>query len=489
VASAAAQERRPPDCTPWQECRSQALAAADRGEFETFHDLAWRTVQIGPPKDAALLYLLARAQALSGRPHDALVMLDRLAGMGVAADADTSDDFARTRQLPGWPEVAARIDQVRSAAASAAAAAPAPTPSTPKSAAARTRGNARRAPPASTATPPAAAPAETPAATPAPEAPAPSAAAPPPPAEEARAAAAPATPGAPATPSAPAPAAARVEPAARSEAVRFSTAAFTAAGLAYDAVSRRFLFGDRLGRKLFIVSEGSHQPLDLVRADSAGFAEITNVEIDDKRGDLWVTSTAGASGGGSLHRLQLVSGRPLRAYQIPADKGAVDLVDLAVTRSGTVLVLDAASGRILALRPGARSLDTVARIAAAAPVSLAVSGDEAFVYIAHRNGISRVDLKTRKAAAVSAPKDVSLARVHQLRWHRNALIAVVADEEARRIVRLDLNASGRGIKRATTLDASAPIAADGSLTIAGDDLLYLAPVGAREFATYRMPLR
>jgi hypothetical protein len=79
--------------------------------------------------------------------------------------------------------------------------------------------------------------------------------------------------------------------------------------------------------------------------------------------------------------------------------------------------------------------------------------------------------------------------VHQLRWHRNALIAVVADEEARRIVRLDLNASGRGIKRATTLDASAPIAADGSLTIAGDDLLYLAPVGAREFATYRMPLR
>ena len=73
-------------CTEWRDCREMALAAADRGEYETFHDLAWRTVQTGPPKDPALMYLLARAQALSGRPHDALVMLRRLAEMGVPSD-------------------------------------------------------------------------------------------------------------------------------------------------------------------------------------------------------------------------------------------------------------------------------------------------------------------------------------------------------------------------------------------------------------------
>src|SRR4051812_49116039 len=98
-------------CSEWRECRQMALAAAERGDYETFHDLAWRAVQTGPPKDPALMYLLARAQALSGRPHDALVMLERLADTGIASDATTSDDFVRTRQLPGWPDVAARIDR------------------------------------------------------------------------------------------------------------------------------------------------------------------------------------------------------------------------------------------------------------------------------------------------------------------------------------------------------------------------------------------
>src|SRR2546427_4606503 len=114
-------------CTEWRDCRQLALAAADRGEYEAFHDLAWRAVQIGPPNDPSLMFLLARAQSLSGRPHDALVMLQRLADLGVAPDADTNDDFRRTRQLPGWPEVAARIHRIAdpdSPRATAGAAAP-----------------------------------------------------------------------------------------------------------------------------------------------------------------------------------------------------------------------------------------------------------------------------------------------------------------------------------------------------------------------------
>src|SRR5436190_11941572 len=112
VSPAVFQSARDFGCTEWRDCRQMALAAADRGDYETFHDLAWRAVQTGPPNDPALMYLLARAQALSGRPHDALIMLERLAEMGVPSDAATNEDFSRTRQLPGWPEVAARIDRV-----------------------------------------------------------------------------------------------------------------------------------------------------------------------------------------------------------------------------------------------------------------------------------------------------------------------------------------------------------------------------------------
>lgn len=453
-AFAVSQSHRDPGCTEWRDCRAMALAAADRGEYETFHDIAWRAVQTGPPGDPALMYLLARAQALSGRPHDALVMLDRLARMGVSSDAATNDDFIRTRQLPDWPELAARIERLRAPAA--------PAPAVPAA-----------APPV--AVPVTAVPVVAPVA--APRAPS----------ENAPAAAAPSAP----------------VPAPRAEAVRFSIDRFTAVGLAYDAVSRRFLVGDRLGRKLIVVSEGSHQPEDLVRADSAGFHDISAIDIDDKRGDLWVASAAAADGAGTLHRLQLVSGRPLKAFRIAGDAGPVNLADLAITRGGTVLVLDAASGRILALRPGAQSLETVARIDGPAPVSLAVGTEEAIAYVAHRDGVSRIDMRSRTARPVVSPNDVSLARLQQIRWHRNALIGVAVEEGSSRIVRFDLNASGRAVTGATMLEASATIAGQASVTISGDDLLYLAPgavndagnssaaatVGAAAFVAYRVHLR
>ena len=258
VPLGARQSGRDVGCSEWRECRRLALAAADLREYERFHDLAWRAVQLGPARDPLLMSLLARAQALSGRPHDALVMLDRLADMGVALDADTNDDFVVTRRLPGWPAVIAHIDRVRQAAR------PGPT---------------------------------------APIATAPVAAAP---AANASATAAP--------PVAPTPVANIPSPAPL-EAIRFSANAFTPAGLAYDAVSQRFLFGDRLARKLFVVSERSQHANDFARAESAGFQEIAAIEIDAKRGDLWVVSVAPAAGTGTLHKLQLVSGRLLRSVR------------------------------------------------------------------------------------------------------------------------------------------------------------------------------
>src|SRR5262245_60903935 len=236
LASLAQQPSAGSLCTEWHQCRELALAAADRGDYEVFHDLAWRAVQTGPPKDPGLMLLLARAQSLSGRPHDALVMLQRLAEMGVGTDAATSDDFVRTRQLPGWPEVQARLEQAggpdRAGPAAPASAALSPAVG---------RGGASPAPrPSATGAP------ATAVATPAPPAatPAPSAAATIP------------------SPSKP-PAAAVAPPAA--EALRFSTNRLALGGLAYDSVSHRFLVGDRLGRKVVVVSEGSASVIDLVR--------------------------------------------------------------------------------------------------------------------------------------------------------------------------------------------------------------------------------
>lgn len=99
----------PASCSSLDDCRRQALAAEASGDFEAFHDLAWRAAQKGRPNDPELMLLLARAMSLSGRPGDALVMLSRLADMGVRTDAEASDDFRRVRALKGWPELEAKL--------------------------------------------------------------------------------------------------------------------------------------------------------------------------------------------------------------------------------------------------------------------------------------------------------------------------------------------------------------------------------------------
>jgi hypothetical protein len=396
----------PVSCGDWRECRQQALDAAARHEYETFHDLAWRAVQLGPRHDPNLLFMLARAQCLSGRPHDALVMLQRIADTGVAREALTSDDFQRTRDLPGWPEVRALIEGL---------APPPPVPSPPP----------------------------TPDAVP----------------EPARA-----VPSAPAAP---------VTPAAVDQPVRLPGGRFAAGGLAYDVVSHRFVVGDLHGRKLMVVSDGADHPIDLVRAESAGFHDVRAVEIDGRRGDLWVASAIGSEW--TLHRMQLVSGRPLKAIDVSLDGDPLNLVDLAVTPSGTVLALDSTDGRLLMLRPNAAKVELVLALNIQAASSVATTNDEDVVYVAHEAGIVRVDRRTKSIVNVSAPSGITLGRIERLRWHRHALIAVqAADDGSRRVVRLDLGRSGRSVVTSTDLDKTIPAAAGPTFaTVTGDELTYL----------------
>jgi hypothetical protein len=276
-------------------------------------------------------------------------------------------------------------------------------------------------------------------------------------------------------------------------------------GLAYDAPSRRFVLGDRLGRRLIVVDERSNQTVDLVRADSAGFLEIISaVEIDPKRGYLWVASAAAADGAGTLHRLQLLSGRPLNAFRVATDFEPVKLVDVAVGPTGAVLVLDSATPQLLVLRSGGTVLERVVRIDAREPVSVAAGGDDGIAFIAHRDGVSRIDLRSRRTSRVVAPNGVSLEHLERIRWSGDGLIAVQVDGDgSRRIIRLAMNARGNAITQAMRLDVSTPTAGQTFVTTSGNDLVYLiaaprevdarsssgAPSGQEEFVAYRVPMR
>jgi hypothetical protein len=287
------------------------------------------------------------------------------------------------------------------------------------------------------------------------------------------------------------------------KAVRFSAARLAVSGLAYDALAGRFVLGDRAARRLIVVDERSTQAVDLVRADSAGFLDIAALELDAKRGDLWVVSTAPEGDTGTLHRVQLVSGRPLRAFPVGADLGPARLVDLAVAPAGTVLVLDAATPQLLVLRAGGTVLQRLARLNVSEAASVAGGGDDGTAFVAHRDGVSRVDLRSRTVSAVATPKGSLLGQLIRIRWHGAGLIAVQRDADgSRRLLRLEMNPKGTEITRMTRLETSPPADGQVFVTISGDQLVYVGPASAEagsppgaasqgqgEFVAYRVPLR
>jgi hypothetical protein len=253
----------------------------------------------------------------------------------------------------------------------------------------------------------------------------------------------------------------RVERARVEEAARFSTSPFVPGGFAHDAVSRRLLFGDVTGRRLFVVGEGSDRAVDLVRADSAGFDDVTAIAIDPTRGDLWVASTPTNGSGGAVHRLQLISGRALAKLAVPG-QGTARLSDMAVTGDGAVLILDSATPRVFVLRRGATAVELLMPLKAPNPVSITASDDGRVAYVAHQEGITRIDVPSRRAAPLNAAKGITLAAFEFIRWHRDALIgSQVQPDGSRGLVRLRLNGDRRTVTQATLIED--PASSEGCL--------------------------
>ncbi len=415
-------------CAGVVECRAHTETAIAQGDHERAHDLAWRTVQQGPRNDRALMFLLGRTQALSNRPDDALVMVRRLADMGAIVDV-SADEFARMRDLPGWPAVESLLAGVATPPPAAVAAPVAPkrvaeaavpkVPAPKASASARSEsGELRRDKPV----------------------------APPPP----------------------------MLPVAVEDAGHFTSGDFSPGGLTCDAVSKRFVFGDRPGRKLMVVAEGSDHSIDLTRADVAGFLDVTALDIDTTNGNLWVASAEAGGRGATLHRVQLISGRPIASFNLPETLAPAIPVDVAMS-SGGVLMLDALQHRVLILRTGASSLSVLADLGDAAPLSLTASRQDGVAYVTHRDGLLAVDLKTRAVGSVTGPKTEPLSGIERLRRYGGGLVGLqTLPDGSRRLVRLTLDASGRTVTRLRVLDVPIPSGpAAIPLAVCGNTLGYL----------------
>jgi hypothetical protein len=317
--------QQPTACADVEVCRAEALIAHAKKDFEAFHDLAWAAYNKGRKNDTELMLLVARAQSLSGRPGDALVMLERIAALGGAADAATSEDFSRVRALERWPEVEARLSGKSEPAKSeptkfepTKAESPKPEPAKaelakpkPETSKPEKSEPAKRDPPK-------------------PESPKPDPAKPEPTTAEPKktgAGRAPRAPGAP---------------------LKFTTL-LTPSALAYDAVSKRFIIADRDARRVAVIDENTGQVSTLVGAQAA-LGDVGGIAIDARQGDLWIVSAG--ENGSTLHKMQLISGRMLQSSAL---KGIDErIVGMTFVRDAGLVAADA-GGNLWRVGPSGRS--------------------------------------------------------------------------------------------------------------------------------------
>jgi sugar lactone lactonase YvrE len=86
----------------------EARGAYERKDYAAFLQASRRLVELGPGSGRGL-YNLACAQALAGRPDEAVATLDRIARMGIVLDAGTDPDLAPLKGAPAFEAVLARM--------------------------------------------------------------------------------------------------------------------------------------------------------------------------------------------------------------------------------------------------------------------------------------------------------------------------------------------------------------------------------------------
>ena len=256
--------------------------------------------------------------------------------------------------------------------------------------------------------------------------------------------------------------------------------------LAYDSSDGSFYVGSLAQRK--VIRRHRDGRIETVAGPGAPLLRVVGVKIDRPRRQLWFAtwepgldsaSTPGLRVAHTrLFRYDLRSGRQVKSYA-PRDSSRGHLLnDLVITPIGDVYITDTDEGSIYRVRRDADTLELFVRpdplrFSGANGIAIAPNGHT--LYVAFNQGIARLDLPSRELRLLEAADDVTTSDVDGLYWHPSGLIAVQTARGLERVVRFELDAGGRLVRRAVVLERANPLFRNPTTgALVGDTLYYIA---------------
>jgi len=251
-------------------------------------------------------------------------------------------------------------------------------------------------------------------------------------------------------------------------------------GITYDPVSRRVFVGTIHGEILQVDERG--QVSVFVPRDS-GLLQVLGLKVDPDRKLLWAVNGIFPElliseapkpevGVGGIHAFRLADGKVAGKYWLDERPLLHGFNDLALARNGDVYVTDSAQAAVYRVHAGKLELFVRDEHLTFANGTVLAS-DQKRLYVASVEGISLVDVPTRKVRRLAVPANASVNSIDGLAYHRGDLIGVQSSPYLGRVVRISLGIDGRSVRRVSTLSSRSPVEYSQTTAVVAGDQLYV----------------
>lgn len=263
-------------------------------------------------------------------------------------------------------------------------------------------------------------------------------------------------------------------------------------GIAYDSKTRQFFLSSINKEKVVAISE-SGKVSDFAKSGQDSIFQSLGMKADVANRRLWVLSNKKTEkqSYSAIHVFDIDSKELLKKFII-SDEETHLFNDLVLTEEGNAFITDTYTWQIYTVSSHLKGIelfiksDSLLRWAN----GIAISPDNAFLYVATNRHISIVDLRTREIKPIRNPAVIENSGIDGLSLYKGYLIAVVnggKEEKDMHIAQYRLSPDGLGIMEMSIIDKGNPLFnVPTTAVIVGDDLFCLANTSLRIFTRNRM---
>ena len=259
--------------------------------------------------------------------------------------------------------------------------------------------------------------------------------------------------------------------------------------IAFDQLTGSFFIGSTRKGKIIRIDEEGHQST-FISSKQDGLWMIIGMKTDAKNRWLWVCSSGGDNlidyklkddkegRPAGIFKFDLDSGKLIKKY-VKDDTGSIHFFnDLVLDKDGNAYIthmfeehaiykIDKSSDRLeLFLKPDELKY----------PNGIAISDDGKLLFVAHSDGIGRIDIATKSYVALGHPEELKISRresIDGLYFHQNTLIGIQADIKT--VQQFVLSEDFSHIKESHLLEVDHPMMNNPTTGVmVKDELFYLA---------------